>query len=474
MVATKNIKISVENYGPIAEAKDIELCPLTVFVGPSNTGKSYLAILIYALLRSSRLGNVTPVFSERIFRRRMNLFDISDKKPANELVEFLKKLSGKDMENFSFLGLPENLQNWVKTEVSQQIAQSFHDEISRCVGTSTGKDPLISDEFSLSYQDTKKTFKIGSLSKNPDIEINTPSSQQKSPKLSKFSGLSGLLGDQFPVEVIAREFIYSIHRLIDDHSNEIEPYYLPAARTGIMQSHQAIVGALLKRATLAGLEPVSVPTLTGILSDFLYEIILMDTSNPLNQNIASVAAKMEENILHGSIKVEKSGANQYPQFFYKQSGLEVPLVRSSSMVSELAAIVLFIKHTIDKGNLLIIEEPESHLHPAAQREIASTIVQLIRVGVKVLVTTHNDYFLEQISNHVRLSQIGESERNNRTALFEQEIAAYSFGDKNEKGTIVQRLAFDQESGLSPKDHERVSSDLYNETAEILERTLNEK
>ena len=44
----ESLQLSVSNFGPIAKA-EIDLRPLTVFVGPSNTGKSYLAILIYAL-----------------------------------------------------------------------------------------------------------------------------------------------------------------------------------------------------------------------------------------------------------------------------------------------------------------------------------------------------------------------------------------------------------------------------------------
>ena len=43
-------RLRVRDFGPIAEA-DVTLRPLTVFVGPSNTGKSYLATLIYALHR---------------------------------------------------------------------------------------------------------------------------------------------------------------------------------------------------------------------------------------------------------------------------------------------------------------------------------------------------------------------------------------------------------------------------------------
>ena len=46
-----NYRLVVKNFGPIEKA-DVELRPLTIFVGPSNTGKSYLAILIYALNKS--------------------------------------------------------------------------------------------------------------------------------------------------------------------------------------------------------------------------------------------------------------------------------------------------------------------------------------------------------------------------------------------------------------------------------------
>ena len=50
MKNSETLELEVANFGPIARAK-IDLRPLTVFVGPSNTGKSYLAILIYALHR---------------------------------------------------------------------------------------------------------------------------------------------------------------------------------------------------------------------------------------------------------------------------------------------------------------------------------------------------------------------------------------------------------------------------------------
>lgn len=46
-----NVDIAVRNFGPIAEAT-IDLRPLTVFVGPSNTGKTYFSTLVNALHRT--------------------------------------------------------------------------------------------------------------------------------------------------------------------------------------------------------------------------------------------------------------------------------------------------------------------------------------------------------------------------------------------------------------------------------------
>ena len=46
--AKGSLELKVTDFGPIIKAK-VDLRPLTVFVGPSNTGKSYLAILIYGL-----------------------------------------------------------------------------------------------------------------------------------------------------------------------------------------------------------------------------------------------------------------------------------------------------------------------------------------------------------------------------------------------------------------------------------------
>ena len=69
MIASHPLELEATNFGPIVEGR-IELRPLTVFVGPSNTGKSYLAILIYALHRffGSEMLRGRPYFADSIFK----------------------------------------------------------------------------------------------------------------------------------------------------------------------------------------------------------------------------------------------------------------------------------------------------------------------------------------------------------------------------------------------------------------------
>ena len=47
----KNLKLAVKNFGPIREG-EVEFKPLTVFIGPNNSGKSYMATLLYAMTQA--------------------------------------------------------------------------------------------------------------------------------------------------------------------------------------------------------------------------------------------------------------------------------------------------------------------------------------------------------------------------------------------------------------------------------------
>ena len=76
----ESIRLAVTDFGPIARA-EVDLRPLTVFIGPSNTGKSYLAILIYAL------HSLFPI--DRFSRSRLRNIRWQDAIPTEDAVKRL-------------------------------------------------------------------------------------------------------------------------------------------------------------------------------------------------------------------------------------------------------------------------------------------------------------------------------------------------------------------------------------------------
>jgi len=44
-------EIEIQNFGPLRDGV-IEIKPLTIFIGPNNSGKSYGALLIHSLYKS--------------------------------------------------------------------------------------------------------------------------------------------------------------------------------------------------------------------------------------------------------------------------------------------------------------------------------------------------------------------------------------------------------------------------------------
>ena len=276
------------------------------------------------------------------------------------------------------------------------------------------------------------------------------------------------------------------------HPLNASAFYLPASRTGVMHSHQTVVSALIHGATGAGRFPTAgVPVLSGVLADFLDDLITLRrepwpepamlrprfprATDESQRRLNELAGLLEENVLKGGVAVVR-GETNYPVFSYRPSGWksELPLTRTSSMVSELAPVVLYLRYLVRSGDLLIIEEPESHLHPAMQSAFARELARLVHSGVRVLLTTHSEWFLEQIGNLVRLSEIPEKRRAGMAgadvALRSDQVGAWLFTPKKRpRGTIVSEIKLDEETGLYPAGYDDVSEALYNEGAEIFNR-----
>ncbi len=525
-----NFTLEVENFGPIARAS-VDLRPLTVFAGPSNTGKSYLAILAYAL-HNCFGRNRFPHYG---FYRRYPVFSSEDYEARiADLASvgwqgWLRDIRESPLDGERALPVPPRVSEGIRPlmeragdldeEIVKQLTRCFgvehHAELIRRVGrqqaariavsiprragetSGSGRDAgadAVSYEFGFSHR--RRATASGRISVSQPIHVRPE-------YLLELREVLPLVGwnvertndwDRLPPQERAHLLGQVMDSLLRSvfHPLNANAFYLPASRTGVMHSHQTVVSALIQSATAAGRRPTaSVPVLSGVLADFLDELLTLNRdpwrgallfapqasaeAAEERKRFGELARLIEENMLEGGVDVE-AGEVQYPTFSYRPTGWEdeLPLMRTSSMVSELAPVVLYLRYLVRPGDLFIIEEPESHLHPAMQAVFARELARLVRSGVRVLLTTHSEWFLEQIGNLVKLSDLPEGKRSGipgaDVALRPEQVGAWLFTPKlRPRGSVVEEIGLEEETGLYPAGYDEVSEALYNESAEIFNR-----
>ena len=96
---------------------------------------------------------------------------------------------------------------------------------------------------------------------------------------------------------------------------------------------------------------------------------------------------------------------QDDQLYYTPKGMRrgLRMVESSSAVRSLLDIGFYLRHVVQKGHLLMVDEPELNLHPANQRRIARLFARLVNLGVKVFITTHSDYIVKELNTLIMLN-----------------------------------------------------------------------
>ena len=496
--------IEAKNFGPIAEAK-LTLKPLTVLIGPSNMGKTWMATLACMMVKK----HVEFVNAAR-FRmfRRTNYETMLWNAKIGELRNLSEELSDATKGDSVFLSdLPRQLQKlW--HPVTEKALKDAWDSVDADLKNFYGVDKL-SD---LSTGRTGSTFQCGcgvNVNGGTISEVRIKASGNRSAAQSDLQGfrfpiipqqMSDLISDMRKTigtssgahrksAVAIEAAIDGILRFAVAHPSA---HFLPASRGGLIQAQRVMSIAMMRIAGRAGLSEIRIPTLSRLSVDFLEEIEillgrissprppvdkplgiprLVRLRQPANSKAAKVANKVER-FLGGQVVVKKSGGNGgkstppiltmgYRPAEFADLGADgiLDMAHSSSMVGEIAPLVLYLKGGIEPGDTLFIEEPEAHLHPAAQTQMAEILAAMVRAGIRVVITTHSDWLLDAIANLVRH---GETNSGNELSLKEDSVSVYWFqSGKSGKGSEANILPFDNDNGYLPKDVRTESTALYN-------------
>ena len=346
----RSTTLSVSNFGPIASAK-VDLRPLSVFIGPSNTGKSYMAVLIYALHRffsayASNLGGSRLPFPTRAeigiapsSGRTRNFLSSED---IYNLLEWAGDMNldqpARLRERLQNPELPESVAKLIRPALRgiNQFSDALDEEVARCFGIEesanlirypgSGEAQVSLSLNALAGSDQGRSFRYDIGLSPRGIEIGAHIPDDLSLSVRPDTRGSSIVNPRWRVqremnadpsgERRAVQIVGSLSGAV--MSNIVNPvavdaYYLPADRAGVMHAHRVVVRSLIARASRAALRPeLPLPVLSGVLGDFLEQLIdLADHIHDFDCFKDDPSTRLEERILGGAVLLER-GRDRLP------------------------------------------------------------------------------------------------------------------------------------------------------------------
>ncbi|WP_457562690.1 AAA family ATPase, partial [Caminibacter pacificus] len=278
--------------------------------------------------------------------------------------------------------------------------------------------------------------------------------------------------DQNNEEILINHFLLALLKYLLNFKISQKTFYFPASRTGFVLAFDEIVSGLF--IDKLGGTPTNTK-LTKPTKEFLQNFADIkigkfedhDLFNKMmkDKNIKKLIEYIQKNIIHGIIEEKKE--HNYTKYYLNTNNKNLELHVTSSATVELLPIIVFLKHFITLNDkLLIIEEPEAHLHPKAQIYMARFIALMVNYGIKVLITTHSDYIINELNKLIKLNFINQKkkekyyEKNDLSENFclkPEQIAAYLF--KEEKTKVKVKKLFIDEYGISNENIDEVLEEL---------------
>lgn len=403
------MKIEIKNLGPIHYFEfDLEK-DLHLLYGGNNVGKSFAVNVVYCVLKS-----VINSGDEKL-ERLIELDDSNLSKEVKYLIRYKQDL---------FMPLENSLKNTYSkltgTQINQgQIIINYSSKVRVEINVdNSGKLILNEDKF------LKEVERF--LSENKDTFIQ-----------------------------------YFLMFRNDKRVSNVELYLLPSGRSGLYAplSGMGEIFAELSQMRNKLKSKIEIPALQEPVSDYYLDLMSAEKEGQ-NKEIVGLGQKIENEILNGTVFLDSHARKIY--FKPNNSTQAFHITETSSMVAELAPLVLFLKNKVSPiddsfKTILIIEEPEAHLHPEIQVKLMEIFAELTKHNVKVILTSHSNYMFNKVSNMLLKGEIEP-----------KKVGVYHM-DMTEKGSVVRPDMQATEEGIEDHNFVDVAEDLYNERVETYEK-----
>lgn len=457
------MKVGVSNFGPVAKAQ-IEITPMTIIIGCNNLGKSFLSQLIFALASTLRAPRRTR-FS--MGPQDIGILDLTEYfaeqvKDDDRFKKALSSLKKREISLSDFLG---SIINLTCLEYENVFRILFYGSLEKTFGVKT------SELVNLQAENSEVILKISPVA---TFEISIPKSGELSVslktkkdqllrrllRLNSVNNSAYFLGSKARRDKAISTTINSIQQILFERYDIASSYYLPAGRAGLLESWDTISTAWVNLAPISIPRGISMPPLPGTAAMF-YNILHSLTGRRKGHfyNTSGNFRKLLSGELEISTQTDIEGKKDI--FYHLKAGEEtkpINIIHAASMIKEIGPLYLIIRELLYDNDFFIVEEPESHLHPTAQRDFMNIMVNLTSERVNILFTTHSDILLRTVA-HIFGKQ---SLRSDEDKAPRENLSVYLL-KRGRLGSISKRIKVSKSGALEKlPTFDEVLAELYDE------------
>ena len=150
------------------------------------------------------------------------------------------------------------------------------------------------------------------------------------------------------------------------------------------------------------------------------------------------------------------------EFLVLDGGEHVNMSAAASSIKEISPLLFLLKNHSGTKVAICLEEPEAHLHPSMQIQVADLIAECINNGFLFHITTHSDYFMDRLNQLIKLGNIRKKNEttfkeycaanglSEKTFLDGDNVKAYFFHRDDETGKVVIEELPVEEGGIPMK------------------------
>jgi predicted ATPase len=428
------MQISIKNLG-IVETAEIELKGITVLSGHNDSGKSFIGKMLFSIIYTIKNASISNEENksfqflhklERIRIAHTRVMPVTYSEP-NAIFYIGNRIASEFNQN--------RFSSWQHLqEMLKEYQNKIHEDL---IGFDERNSRIKKEELEGAKKDIDQTFETLNLllSEKEDDETIYRAYFNSTIIEDIFGGKINCVANNSVLEV---KLIEGSKVLVDIavENNIVKHFHYDKSNNPLFKD-DAILIETPTILTLDKYYPLG-RSYRGWQQEFpipyddLLTKIRYVREDSLYYDISEVAKEIE-NIINGEMEYDKSERT----FVYtKHNEQKISSTSVATGIKSFAILQMLLKNKhITSQTILILDEPEVHLHPAWEILYAKILFNLCKSGVLILLSTHSSYFTQAIQTYA-------------SDLNMEDMIRFYFGERVKDGEYLTKYS-DVTNDLNP-------------------------